>query len=162
MSTLIEFPNLSIESPQSSDIEIVADLVNQIWHETYDAHLPPDICAERVPAVFADIFKSRMNTSSIARLGTSIIGYADTVSNVIDNLWVDERYRRRGIGSKLLQAQLEKLKAKGLQSAQAGCETFNKSAIGFFENHDWQVLDETVEAIATGVNIGVIVYGKRF
>jgi ribosomal-protein-alanine N-acetyltransferase len=162
MSELLDFPTLSIATPTSDELPAIASLVNSCWHETYDEHLPATLCRERTEAVFNKLLKPRLGAASIARLGNRLVGYADNVSNCIDNLWVDSDYRRRRIGSRLLESQLGKLAGKQLQSAQAGCESFNEAAIGFYNHHGWQVLDETVENIEPGLNIGVIVYGVRF
>ncbi len=162
MNNIIDFPGLSIGTPRAEDLPAIAELVNRTWHETYDEHLPAALCRERNESVFMSQFEPRLQSASVARLGDRLVGYADSVSNCIDNLWVDSQYRRRGIGSRLLATQLDKLTARDLQSAQAGCESFNREAIDFYAHHGWQVLDESVETIEPGLNIGVIVYGVRF
>jgi ribosomal protein S18 acetylase RimI-like enzyme len=81
------------------------------------------------------------------------------VANCIDGVWVEEKYRRRGIGTRLLEDQLERLRARGMESAQAGCESFNAPAIGFFGGQGWYVLEETVEPLADEMNIAIIVFG---
>ena len=83
------------------------------------------------------------------------------MSNCVDNLWVMERYRRRGIGRMLLNEQLDQLKSKGMNSVQAGCESFNEAAIRFYDHLGWHVIDETVETIVPGLNVGVITYGYQ-
>ncbi len=55
----------------------------------------------------------------------------------IDKLWVDESYRQRGCGSRLLQAAEAEAIAAGCQDAVL--ETFSFQARGFYEKHGYQV-----------------------
>lgn len=159
MSKVIGFPALSIATPQAGDLGAIAALVHRVWHTSYDRILPPALCAERTPARFRELIAGRLPQASIARLGHHIVGYCDHVANCIDGVWVDEKYRRRGIGSRLLAAQLEQLRRGGMLSAQAGCESFNTAAVGFFARHDWYVLEETVEQVTDEMTVAIIVFG---
>ena len=159
MSRIIAFPALSIATPQPEDLEAIAGLVHRVWHGSYDRFLPAAQCTQRPPALFRKLIAQRLPHASIARLGERIVGYCDHVANCIDGVWVEEKYRRRGIGTRLLDSQLERLRARGMQSAQAGCESFNTAAIGFFDRQDWYVLEETVERLADDMNVAIIVFG---
>ncbi|MGB5538872.1 MAG: GNAT family N-acetyltransferase [Gammaproteobacteria bacterium] len=159
MSRIIAFPALSVATPQPDDLQAIAGLVHRVWHQGYDRFLPAAQCAERSPALFRELIAQRLPQASIARLGDRIVGYCDHVANCIDGVWVEERYRRRGIGARLLDDQLGRLRATGMPSAQAGCETFNAAAVGFFNKQGWYVLDETVEQLADDTNIAIIVFG---
>ena len=161
MNNLLNFPVTEINAATSSDLDAIAEMVNHNWHETYSSHLPSTLCNERNPRVFRKQLERNLGNSTIARVGHKIVGYTDHVSNCIDNLWVTARYRRHGIATQLMHAQLQLLLDKGMQSAQVGCESFNHAGIGFYEHHGWNVIDETLVTIATGYNIGVIVYGIR-
>ena len=158
----IELPRLELDTPTHDDLEKIAELINRNWHLTYDQHLPEKLTRERTAEVFRSLLVSRKpGNATIARFGKKIVGYADHLSNCVDNLWVDSSYQRRGIGRKLLDVQLEKLKSKDMQSAQAGCESFNTKAIAFYQNAGWHVIDDATETIIPGLNVGIIVYGHH-
>lgn len=161
MNKVINFPTLSYSTPSEDDIEAIAAMINTIWHETYDEHLPARLCHERTVQVFRKQVAAQLGNATVARLGDKLVGYADHVSNCIDNIWVKSNYRRRGIGSGLISQQLQQLRAKGMQSAQAGCEVFNNPAKGFYTQLGWNVLDESVENIEHDLQVGVIVFGKK-
>lgn len=162
MTNIIEFPRLRIENPGKADLEAIALLVNDCWHEIYDGHIPNQLCLQRTPEYFASILSSKLDNASVARLGNEVIGYADHLSNCIDHLWVMKQHRRQGVGKKLLDHQLKALRHNGMDSAQAGCESFNQTAIDFYTNNGWHVIDESVETIVPGLDVGVITYGYRF
>lgn len=161
MNNIIEFPRLQIEKPGQADLQAIASLVNECWHEIYDEHIPGELCRQRTPETFASILSSKLDNACIARAGDEIIGYADHLSNCIDHLWVSKLHRRHGVGRKLLEHQLRALRHNGMDSAQAGCESFNQAAIDFYTNNGWHVIDEAVETIVPGLDVGVITYGYR-
>ena len=161
MDNVILFPALRTDKPGEADIPAIAELVNDCWHEVYDNHLPPELTRQRTPEAFSKLLAPKLDNATVARKGDVIIGYADHLSNCIDNLWVINRYRRQGIGKLLLDVQLDELKRKGMNSVQAGCESFNDAAIGFYGHHGWHVIDEAVETIVPGLDVGVITYGYR-
>ncbi len=81
------------------------------------------------------------------------------MANCIDGIRVDENYRRRGIGSQRLAAQLEYLRGRGMQTAETGCETINDAAIAFLRKQGWYVLEETDERLGEDMIIGIKVFG---
>jgi GNAT superfamily N-acetyltransferase len=137
LNNVISIATHEAEAPGNEDLAAIAKLVNQCWHEAYDPHLPDAICAERTDASFIRELTRLMARATIVRKGNNIVGYSSSVSNCIEHLWVEKQYRRIGIGSSLLEAQLDLLRRNGYQSAQAGCESFNKNAIAFYNDHDW-------------------------
>ncbi len=160
MNRVINFPTLSYSRPAEDDIETIAEMINSIWHETYDEHLPARLCHERTVQVFRKQVRAQLNNATVACLGDKLVGYADHISNCVDNIWVKPNYRRRGIGSGLISQQLQQMREKDMQSAQAGCEVFNKPAKAFYTQLGWNVLDESVENIEHDLQVGIIVFGK--
>ena len=161
MNNVILFPALRTSKPVEADIPAIVELVHDCWHEVYDDHLPLELSQQRTAEAFSKLLAPKLANATVVRRGNEIIGYADHLSNCIDNLWVTKSYRRRGIGKLLLDIQLDELKTKGMDSVQAGCESFNEAAIGFYGHHGWNVIDETVETIVPGLDVGVITYGYR-
>ena len=66
---------------------------------------------------------------------------------VVDGLWVDERLRRQGFGSRLLAAAEERAIARGCRGAWLG--TFDFQARSFYERHGYRVMG-TLEDFPAG------------
>lgn len=162
VNNVISIVQHEIESPQQDDLQSIAALVNRCWHETYDDYLPESICNERTEKAFVQQLSPVIDRAHIVRKAGSIVGFATNVSNCIDHLWVDYKFRRTGIGSELLKAQCALLEQAGFESVQAGCESFNGAALAFYKKHQWRVLDESTETIEPGLNVGVVVFGMLF
>lgn len=65
----------------------------------------------------------------------------------LDILWVDENYRRTGIGSKLLKAAEEEARRRGCHSVHL--DTMSWQAPEFYKMHGYRVIGE-LENIPTG------------
>ena len=66
----------------------------------------------------------------------------------LDDLWVSSRFRRRGVGSALLQHGEKEIAARGIATAHLHVIASNKRAIAFYEKHGWQPMRETPHEIA--------------
>lgn len=63
----------------------------------------------------------------------------------IDDLCVDEHYRRTGIGAALYEYVVEQAKALGCHSIRLNVWNLNQSALHFYEKHGLQALKTTME-----------------
>ena len=58
----------------------------------------------------------------------------------IDILWVDEKYRKQGLGSKLLEAAESEAKARGCHSVHV--DTMTWQAPEFYKKHGYKIIGE--------------------
>ncbi len=58
----------------------------------------------------------------------------------IDILWVDEKFRKRGIGSKLLQAAEDEARRRGAHSVHV--DTMSWQAPDFYKKHGYKIISE--------------------
>lgn len=65
----------------------------------------------------------------------------------IDILWVDEAYRKTGIGSRLLQAAEDEAKRRGVHSVHV--DTMSWQAPEFYRKHGYRIIGE-LDNIPTG------------
>lgn len=160
MSDVIPLPRLSFRRATRDDLESVAALVHAIWHETYGRTLPRLVVNARTPGHIAEEVGLRIDQGWLALLGTRLVGYCATSANCVEDLWVTKRYRRRGIGSRLLERALADLRERGYRGAQAGCENFNAPARQFFERHGWRAIGAEPQYFAAGQVVSALVYAR--
>jgi len=160
MSNLILLPRLSFRRATRDDLAAVASLVHSVWHETYGRTLPHPVVSARTPAHIAEEVALRIDRGWLALLGTRLVGYCATSANCVEDLWVARRYRRRGIGSQLLERALGDLRERGYQGAQVGCENFNAPARQFFERHGWRTIGAEPQYFAAGRVVSALVYAR--
>lgn len=58
----------------------------------------------------------------------------------IDILWVDEKFRKQGIGSKLLQAAEDEARRRGAHSVHV--DTMSWQAPDFYKKHGYKIISE--------------------
>ena len=58
----------------------------------------------------------------------------------IDILWVDEKYRKHGLGSKLLEAAEVEAKKRGCHSVHV--DTMSWQAPEFYKKHGYKIISE--------------------
>jgi ribosomal protein S18 acetylase RimI-like enzyme len=142
MTNVVPMPRLTVRRARPQDVEPVATLLHRLWHETYATHVPAEAAAGWTLASLRADLEPRIQKAWVGWLGSRLVGYCAVSANCIEDLWVSARHQRRGIGTRLLDAALADLDARGYQAAQAGCEDFNTAARAFLEHHGWRVIGE--------------------
>lgn len=158
MAQVIPFPNLRISPFKDEHLDEATRLMHDEWHETYRDHLPKELVSDRTRDYFRRYLLRHSNTCWVAWQGRSLAGLVAVSVNCIEDLWVGKAYRRRQIGTRLMEAALTHFSVCGFNSAQVGCEGFNQAAIDFFESNGWQMVGSEPVEIAPGSHIDALVY----
>lgn len=160
MTNVVDLPRLLVETLPEAEVPAAADLLHKVWHSTYKADLPASLRRERTPEHFLDYLQTRRTQTSIARLGGRMVGLASISANCIEDLWVVKRYRRRGIGTALVNHCLAQLRHVGFDHAQAGCEGFNRDAVQFFQSLGWTCIGASTEQLTPALHIEALVFSR--
>lgn len=161
MTTVVQMPRLTVRRARPEDVEPIATLVHRLWHDTYATHVRAEAAAGRTLASFRADVAPRLHQAWVAWLGSRLVGYCAVSANCIEDLWVSARHQRRGIGTRLIEAALADLDARGYQAAQAGCEDFNTAARAFLEHLGWRVIGEEPQPRApSGRVVHALVYAR--
>ena len=156
---VLSLPQLSIAPLEASELEEAAGLIHRCWHDTYRRELPAKLLSQRTLDYWLDYLGERRARCWLARVGRRPAGLAGTASNCVEDLWVAQRYRRRGIGRRLLATVTDDLVARGFEYAQVGCEGFNTSAIGFFRHLGWELIGtEPLLGLVPGRQVEAMVF----
>jgi GNAT superfamily N-acetyltransferase len=158
MNDVVKLPRLAVAPLAESDLDQAADFLHQSWRATYREVLPPAILAERTGEHFRRHLERRRERCWLAWLGHRLVGLATASANCVEDLWVAERYRRRGVGSALLEAALGHLSGRGFGFAQAGCEDFNRAAVAFFESRGWARIGSEPQQLTPELRVDALVY----
>jgi len=158
MSNVIPIPRLVVREGSSSDRESVAAMVEEVWHETYSGHLPPELLQQRDREFFSDLAGDPGQQGWVAEIGNRVVGYGRVAANCIDQIWVSARMRRKGVGSALLEPMLNSIREKGFGFAQAGCEDFNLPARGFLGATGWKLIHTEPQPLGKGHRCNTLVH----
>jgi len=127
--------SLHIERIKGDGDSFNAELLEHI--KRYNNQVSPDHLAKRDPANLTPIrLKALINGEFAGGIGA--IAYWDCLE--IDNLFIEARFRKHGVGTALL-AQAEAL-AKEAGARYAFLRTFSYMAPKFYEKHGFYVIGE--------------------
>ncbi len=73
-------------------------------------------------------------------IGT-VIGGFDGRRGIIYHLAVEASFRKKGVGGLLMEEVERRLKAKGCIRCYLMVASDNRDAMGFYENHGWECMD---------------------
>ena len=90
-----------------------------------------------------NLSKKHPNDFFIAQLADKTVGYVIAYHKAgkidFDSLAVDKKYRKLGIGKKLVSFVLNRFRKKGLKKASLEVRKSNKKAIAFFQNLGFKI-----------------------
>jgi ribosomal protein S18 acetylase RimI-like enzyme len=161
MDNVVRLPHLRVCGHTPDRGERAAEFLHRNWHETYRRFLPADLRAERSVDYFRHYLADRRNACWLALYGNRLVGLATVSANCVDDLWVGQGYRRRGIGRRLLKAAVAALRENGYESVQAGCEGFNRDALAFFDATGFRQIGVETVTLKPALRVEAIVLGRH-
>ena len=111
----------SVSSAARSDIPRLVELLGQLFSQEREFSADPEKQREALEAILADRSRGRI---FVAREGSEVVGMASllyTVSTaeggkaaLFEDLFVDPKYRRKGVGAKLVSYVIQQARAEGV------------------------------------------------
>ena len=160
MTKTVHIAPLRIAPLEPDQVDRAVALRGVLWHAAYGPILPTRLAEQRTEDHFRSHLESRAGNSWLAWSGDRLVGLCTTSSNCIDDVWVSQQHRRRGIASRLIATACRHLAQRGFRAAQAGCEDFNLAASALFEHLGWRRVGSELVHIAPGMRHEAIVYTR--
>lgn len=139
-----------LQKDREEDIKLLTWLSNETFKEHFDSR--PDTIDEVRHFLFSDLYYNKGKEIFFAELDGGSVGYIgagiDEKYNLEKNvqrgdiftIGVLKKYRRRGIGARLMLHALETLRAKGMTKATLGVDDYNATkAIRLYEKVGFKV-----------------------
>ena len=132
---------IKIRDIHHGDLDLLKGLLKELEESSQTLHDPESINFDlmfeemgRLPSIYSNI---------IAMEGRKAVGFLSMISYktflhrggtaLINELVVSEKYRRKGVGSMLIQKAIEIAKQNGMDELEVGTEKENKSAQSFYK-----------------------------
>jgi len=148
--------DVSWEIGPATDAE-VAELA-RIWHEgwvdAHAGHVDPALVAARAPEHFPGRMRARVAHTLVCRTGRPPAGFAVTVADELEQLYVDRAWRGAGVAPLLLEAARVAIAGRGHARAWLAVIDENVRARAFYERHGW--VDEGPMSYAAEAGAGVL------
>ncbi len=123
-----------------------ANAITTIWHTGWrDAHLgngPADLAAARTKPSFATRATTRTTgadhaTTLVAEVNGTVAGFVMVVDDEVEQVYVDSRFRGRGVAAPLLEATENAIREAGHRTAWLAVVAGNTTARRFYHHHGW-------------------------
>lgn len=144
---------LKIRKAQITDSRVVAEL----WHkyELYEHNLDPRITVGSEMSYrkhFEEILSNKSSLIALAELESQIVGIIDYITykkgmlrvGSLGNVFVLEDYRGKGIGSKLIEYAMDKLRNKKCNYIISGVRVNNSDAQNFWKKRGFTIDEESI------------------
>jgi mycothiol synthase len=140
-----------LQKDRDEDIKLLTWLLNNTFNEHFNFR--PDTVEEVRNFLFSDLYYNKLKEIFFAELDGESVGYIgagiDEKYNLEKNvqrgdiftIGVLKKYRRRGIGARLILHALETFGARGMTKATLGVDDYNPTkAIGLYEKAGFRVI----------------------
>nr|CAP48547.1 putative integron gene cassette protein [uncultured bacterium] len=142
--------NVTVEFAASSDVVEIAELSRKYIEYDLGWHYTPKTVKELLKDSEKNVVVARMDKKLA---GFGIMTYADQNAN-LDLLAVKTRYRRRGVGKRLVTWLEDVARTAGIANIYVQVRKVNRGAITFYTKCGFQVIDQLsgyYRATETGV-----------
>jgi GNAT superfamily N-acetyltransferase len=119
-----------IRHPESSEHEAIHQLVKSVVNEIYGGLWS---------ASPIEIENQDWSDAWIASSGTEIVGVLLTKGEWIDDLWVRQGHRGKGLGTKLLQYGEAEVAERHHEVGRLRVVKANRNAVSFYIKHGWNI-----------------------
>lgn len=134
----------------SSDIEVVNysdKYYNDYRNICCDSFRSLSIATDQNPDAFytrEEMLKKKLHVF-IKFINNEMIGSVEIFENVIDHLFVNEKYQYKGFGKKLLFFAINRLQQSGIEQIILYVADLNKKAIQLYLNNGFKCINTTKE-----------------
>ncbi len=130
-------PRVQLASPE--DASIAGRLLHD-FNEEFGEHTPaPDVLAERLQRILADDDATEVLLGGDPAIGVSVLRlrrsiFDEGLTAYLEELYVAPGQRGKGLGRALLEATLERSRARGARSIELGTSEDDVAARGLYES----------------------------
>lgn len=140
---------LTLRAVHPADLDSLAQLWFDGWHEAHAAHVPAELTAKRT----IESFRTRLGaTGDRLRVAGAIgapLGFCAIQKNELYQLFIGTGARGTGLAAQLLADGEARLAAKGVTRAFLLCVPENLRAFHFYQRQGWENCGLSREAVET-------------
>lgn len=139
------------------DAARLAQIWSTGWHDGHDGHVPDELARLRTAQSFVDRAPGLVPDTRVAVVSGHVVGFATTVGDQVDQVYVDASARGTGVAAALLADAARVAAEAGHAHPWLAVVPGNARARRFYERHGWTdegPFDHRVE-VAPGVTVDV-------
>jgi ribosomal protein S18 acetylase RimI-like enzyme len=128
---------MKVRHAEASELEALARIWHEGWHEAHAALVAPELTALRTLDNFHDrLAKDLEDVRVVGPMGAPL-GFCMIKQDELYQLYVSARSRQAGVASTLITDGEARLSARGVRIAWLACAIGNDRAAQFYEKRGW-------------------------
>jgi len=152
---MLDLSRIQLRPASREDADPIAVLWHRGWADGHLGHVPEALHAHRRLEDFQQRVPPRLATTTVATLGSDILGFVTVQDDEVEQLYVAEAARGGGVASLLLQHG-ERVIAERYPKAWLAVAVGNARARRFYERQGWSdagALDYAAETAAGPIQV---------
>jgi len=129
---------MQVRDAQAGEIDALARLWHDAWHETHAPLVPPGLTRIRTLQDFTTRLHDALDRTRVAATSARPAGFCIISGDELDHLFVASHARGSGAAAALLADAEARLAAAGVELAWLACAIGNDRAARFYEKHGWR------------------------
>lgn len=134
----------NVRPAQSTDVDQLAQIWYQGWHEAHALLMPPELTRLRTLESFRERIRAALPEVRVAGPRGAPLGFSILKADELYQLYVSPHGRGAGVAASLIADAEAQLAARGFDLAWLGCAIGNGRAERFYEKSGWQQVGRMV------------------
>lgn len=128
-----------VRSARESEIDALAHIWHEGWHESHAALVPAELTQLRTVENFRDRLRAALPEIRVIGLPGAPIGFSVLKADELYQLFVSAPARGSGVAAALIADAEARLSARGVCTAWLACAIGNTRAARFYEKRGWRL-----------------------
>jgi len=137
VSPITDLPQWTLRAATAADVEAIASVWHPGWREGHLGHVPDGLLAHRTFQQFRSRTPARLDVTTVATLGSKVLGFVMAVGDEIEQLYVAAPARGTGVAPALLRYGEHVIANRHHRLAWLAVATGNTRARRFYAREGW-------------------------
>jgi ribosomal protein S18 acetylase RimI-like enzyme len=149
---------------ETTDLDQLASLWHQGWHDAHAQIVPPELTAVRTLANFRERLEAGLADIRVIIADGRCAGFAMLRDDELYQFYVAAEARGKGIAAELMADAEAQLLERGVRTTWLSCAIGNDRAARFYEKSGWRragIIEYTMETSAGPFRMDVWRYEKK-
>ena len=138
-----------VRSADAAEIDRLARLWHDVWHETHTPLQPPELIRLRTLESFRERLQAALPSIRVAGPIGAPVGFCVLKGEELYQLFVSPEARGSGVAAALIADAEARLAERGVETAWLACAIGNDRAARFYEKSGWRLVGTVVNPAET-------------